>query len=107
MEERDEEYHTDLQNEDLRDMMTHILQTTWQAIEVENELDPTEYDWYVSTIIKIFEKGKHTLDVGNFLMEQETKILEKSGDRDKNHDIANKLSFVYHKLNTKDWDKKD
>ena len=40
-------------------------------------------------------------------MEQETKILEKSGDRDKNHDIANKLSFVYHKLNTKDWDKKD
>ena len=40
-------------------------------------------------------------------MEQETKIKEASGDRDKNHDIANKLSFAYHKLNTKNWDKED
>lgn len=106
MEEREEE-HTDLQNEGMRDMMTHILQTSWNVLEVEDEMEPTEYDWYVSTIIKIFEKGKHTLDVGNFLMEQETKIKEASGDRDKNHDIANKLSFVYHKKNTKNWDKED
>jgi len=105
MEEHNE--HTDLQNEDLRDMMTHILQSSWGMVEVKEEHDPVEYDWYVSTIIKIFERGKHTIDVGNFLMEQETKIKEASGDRDKNHDIANKLSFVYHKLNTKDWTKED
>ncbi|MEN8928329.1 MAG: hypothetical protein ABF242_09460 [Flavobacteriales bacterium] len=106
MEEREEE-HTDLQNEGMREMMTHILHTAWGAVEVADEMEPTEYDWYVSTIIKIFEKGKHTLDVGNFLMEQETKLKEQSGNRDNNHDIANKLSFVYHKKNTKNWDKED
>ena len=105
MEENQE--HTDVLNQDLRDMLCHILQSQWNVIEVENDLEPHEYDWYVTTIIKIFERGKHTIDVGNFLMEQETKILAKSGDRDKNHDIANKLSFTYHKLNTKDWSKED
>ena len=105
MEENQE--HTDIENQDLRDMLTHILQTTWKVVEVKEEMNPVEYDWYVTTIIKIFERGKHTIDVGNFLMEQETKLLEKSGDRDKNHDIANKLSFTYHKLNTKDWSKED
>ena len=99
--------HTDVENEGLRDMMTHILQTKWNVVEVKDEHSPVEYDWYVTTVIKIFERGKQTLDVGNFLMEQETKLLQKSGDRDNNHDIANKLSFVYHKLNTKDWDKED
>lgn len=104
---QENEEHTDVENEDLRDMLLHVLQTSWGVVEVKEELNPVEYDWYVSTIIRIFERGKHTIDVGNFLMEQETKILEKSGDRDKNHDIANKLSFIYHKLNTKDWSKED
>ncbi len=104
---QENEEHTDVKNEDLRDMLLHVLQTSWGVVEVKEELNPVEYDWYISTIIRIFERGKHTIDVGNFLMEQETKILEKSGDRDKNHDIANKLSFIYHKLNTKDWTKED
>ena len=104
---QENEEHTDVKNEDLRDMLLHVLQTSWGVVEVKEELNPVEYDWYISTIIRIFERGKHTIDVGNFLMEQETKILEKSGDRDKNHDIANKLSFIYHKLNTKDWTKGD
>ena len=104
---QENEEHTDVENEDLRDMLLHVLQTSWGVVEVKEELNPVEYDWYISTIIRIFERGKHTIDVGNFLMEQETKILEKSGDRDKNHDIANKLSFIYHKLNTKDWTKED
>ncbi len=104
---QENEEHTDVENEDLRDMLLHVIQTSWGVVEVKEELNPVEYDWYVSTIIRIFERGKHTIDVGNFLMEQETKILEKSGDRDKNHDIANKLSFIYHKLNTKDWSKED
>lgn len=106
MEEREEE-HTDVKNEGMREMMTHILQTSWNVIEVADEMEPIEYDWYVTTVIVIFEKGKHTLEVGNFLMEQETKIKEESGNRDKNHDIANKLSFVYHKLNTKNWKTED
>ena len=103
----DNQEHTDVENEDLRDMLLHVLQTNWGVVEVKEEMNPVEYDWYVSTVIRIFERGKHTLEVGNFLMEQETKIKEQSGDRDKNHDIANKLSFVYHKLNTKDWNKED
>lgn len=106
MDEREEE-HTDVENELMREMFTHILQTSWDCVEVVDEYNPIEYDFYVSTAIRIFEKGKKTLDVGNFLMEQETKIKEASGDRDKNHDIANKLSFAYHKLNTKNWDKED
>ena len=88
-------------------MLTYILQENWKVVEVKEEMDPVEYEWYVSTIIRIFERGKRTIDVGNFLMEQETKIIEKSGDRDRNHDIANKLSYAYHKLNTKDWSKED
>jgi hypothetical protein len=104
---QENEEHTDVENEMLREMFTHILQMNWNVVEVKDEYDPVEYDWYVSTIIKIFEKGKTTLDVGNFLMEQETKLKEASGNRDKNHDIANKLSFAYHKLNTKDWNKED
>ena len=73
MDEREEE-HTDVENELMREMFTHILQTSWDCVEVADEYNPIEYDFYVSTAIRIFEKGKKTLDVGNFLMEQETKI---------------------------------
>ena len=44
--------HTDVENEGLRDMMTHILQTKWNVVEVIDEHSPVEYDWYVTTVIK-------------------------------------------------------
>ena len=105
MQER-EEQHTDVENERLRDMFNYILTTEWIIEGLEGEEKEQKCDWAVTTCIRIFEKGGQTTEVGNFLMEQETKFLEKSGDKFKSHDIAKKLSFAYHKLNTKERDDK-
>ena len=101
--EEEEEKHTDVANERMRDMFGFILEAEWGILEDEKVRE--SLDWYISTIIYIFEREKVTLDIGNFLMEQETKILGHGANRNKCHDIANKLSFSYHKLNTKDWNK--
>ena len=99
----EEEKHSDVENERMRDMFGFILESNWKILEDEKVRE--SLDWYISTIIYIFEREKVTLDVGNFLMEQETKVIGDKADRNDCHDIANKLSFSYHKLNTKDWTK--
>ena len=100
----EEEQHTDVENERLREMLHYILMEDWKLEGIEEEEMSLKCDWATTTAIRIFEKGGQTNEVGNFLMEQETKILERSGDRLKSHDIAKKLSFAYHKLNTKERD---
>lgn len=101
-----EEQHTDIENERLREMLHYILMENWNLEGIDEEEMSQKCDWAVTTTIRIFEKGGETTEVGNFLMEQETKLLEKSGDKLKSHDIAKKLSFAYHKLNTKERDSK-
>jgi hypothetical protein len=96
-----EEQHTDLENERLRDMLNHILTTEWTIEGLEGEEKEQKCDWAVTTTIRILEKGGQTTELGNFLMEQETKFLERAGDKFKSHDVAKRLSFAYHKLNTK------
>jgi hypothetical protein len=101
-----EEEHTDLENERLREMLHYILMEDWTIEGLSEEEKSDKCEWTVTTTIRILEKGGQTAEIGNFLMEQETKILERSGDRLKSHDIAKKLSFAYHKLNTKERDNK-